>query len=136
MNENLPEETEASNLNTTKTSIDTTNSTDVPLDASGVFTGVASDTSNRTTIIVNVITDQNGTLTIQFSGDTLNWDISYDYNVVANTTLIKKLPTENKYARVIFTNTSLSDQTFIRLWTLLGHQQVDDNRKFSVFSRT
>lgn len=102
--------------------------------------GIVSANNNRTTIIPNgetwsgsaelnsyagimvqVTTDQDGTLYIEFSPDGNNWDTSisipYDASAINTPQPYYKL---QRYFRIRFTNTSGSDQTYFRLHTYCG----------------
>lgn len=97
------------------------NSTSTLLTNGSVFTGEWADVGDYDTISVAVKTDQNGYYSVQFSPDGTNVDSTltryYRTNQIEaphNFTITRR------YARVVFTNDSGSDQTYLRLQTLLG----------------
>lgn len=109
------------------------NSSTTPLNASTTFTGtadkMAADSffdstwfSNRksSSVVVAVLTDQDGTLYLEQSPDGTNWDSSLSYDVAANTNEVHRLTVTRQYFRVRFTNTSESNQTFFRLQSMTG----------------
>lgn len=102
-------------------SVDTNNSTTTPLNTLAVFTGTATDVSAYPDMIVSVATDQDGTYTIQFSTDGTNWDSTLTrYYRTGQINVPHRFVNTRKYMRVTFTNTSASNQTYLRLQTLLG----------------
>ena len=102
-------------------SVSTDNSTTTLLTASSVFTGEWEDVSKYESIVVAVKTDQNGTFTIQFSPDGVNQDSTLTrYYRTDQIEAPHRFTITRKYARIVFTNTSASDQTYIRLQTSLG----------------
>jgi len=102
-------------------SVDTNNSTTTPLNTLAVFTGTATDVSAYPDMVVSVATDQDGTYTIQFSTDGTNWDSTLTrYYRTAQINVPHRFVNTRKYMRVTFTNTSGSNQTYLRLQTLLG----------------
>lgn len=101
---------------------DTGNSTTKALDNGETFTGTAIPVSSYKSVTVAVLTDQSGTLKIQFSPDKSNWDSTLSYDVAANNNDVHQLEITRPYMRVTFTNDSGSDQTFLRMTTLIGEQ--------------
>ena len=98
------------------------NSTSTLLAASATFTGVSESSNKFPSIAVSVATDQNGTLYIEFSADGTNWDTSLSF--LYNTDRINPphiFEAVGRFCRVRFTNTSSSDQTYLRLFTTYGH---------------
>jgi hypothetical protein len=99
------------------------NSSDSPLTASSVFTGETEDVSAYDSIVVAVKTDQNGTFSVQFSTDGTNWDSTLTrYYRTDQIEAPHRFTITRKYARVVFTNTSASDQTYLRLQTTFGQK--------------
>lgn len=96
-----------------------TNSTSTPLLAGGVFTGT-SEQNDYPDVFVTCKTDQDGMLYVDMSIDGTNWDLSVPYNVSANTGEFHKLIKGNRYFRIRFTNTSTSNQTYLRIGTYYG----------------
>ncbi len=103
--------------------VDSGNSSTSPLNASAVFTGTWLDVSAYSEVVVSVATDQNGTYTIQFSPDGTNADSTLTrYYRTSNINPPQPFTVTRKYMRVTFTNTSASNQTYLRLQTLVGSQ--------------
>jgi len=97
------------------------NSTSTPLDAAATFTGTAEDVSGYNSVVIAVKTDQDGTYTIQFSTDGTNWDSTLTrYYRTTQIEAPHRFTVTRQYMRVTFTNTSASNQTFIRLQTSYG----------------
>lgn len=101
----------------------TVNATTTPLAAGASFTGTA-ELNDYNDVMVQVKTDQNGTYYMQFSPDGTNWDTSlsfeYDTSKINPPHILVKA---NRYFRIIFTNTSASAQTYLRLNTYYGSFQ-------------
>jgi hypothetical protein len=101
----------------------TSNSTTTALTNGSTFTGTWVDVSRWASIEVAVKTDQSGTYTLQFSPDGTNADSSLTYTyTIGNINAPKRLTITRRYARVTFTNNSGSNQTYIRLQTIVGDQ--------------
>lgn len=109
------------------------NSSTTILTASSTFTGesekMAADSwidkfwlrSRETdSVIVSVISDQDGILYLEQSTDGTNWDYSLPYDVNAAENDVHRITTSMKYFRARYTNTSASDQTYFRLQTTTG----------------
>lgn len=106
-----------------------TNSSSTATLASGAsFTGTATDVSSFGSITAAVLTDQNGTLYVEFSPDGTNWDSSIPYSVSAGLNEVHRLTVTRQYMRVRFTNTSASAQTYFRLQSLAGDQPILTSR--------
>lgn len=97
------------------------NSSTAALTSSSVFTGTAQDALGYDSLVVAVATDQDGTLQVQFSTDGTNWDSTLTrYYRTARINAPHRYTLTRRYFRVVFTNTSASNQTYFRLQTLLG----------------
>lgn len=98
----------------------TLNSSTTLLTASSTFTGTA-ELNDYPNVMVQVATDQNGTLYYDFSNDGTNWDTTltfyYDTNRINPPHNVVK---SYRYFRVRFKNTSTTDQTYLRLYTTYG----------------
>jgi len=103
--------------------VDAGNSTSAALLAAATFTGVALDVSAYTSVVVAALTDQSGTLQVQFSPDNVNWDSSLSFAVSANINEVHRITVTRQYCRVRFIN-GATNQGFLRLQTLLGAQQT------------
>lgn len=101
---------------------DSLNSSTTLLTAGNAFTGTWVDTAGNTGMTVAVKTDQNGTFTVQFSPDGVNQDSTLTrYYRTDQIEVPHRFTITRKYMRVVFTNTSASDQTYFRLQVLLGN---------------
>lgn len=99
------------------------NSSTTPLNSAGVFTGQWEDVSAYNSVTVAVKTDQNGYYTIQFSPDGTNADSTLTRYY--RTTQIEpphRFTITRRYMRVVFTNNSGSNQTYLRLQTMVGEK--------------
>lgn len=99
----------------------TGNSTATPLNAGATFTGTAVDVSAYPSITLAARTDQAGLMIVEFSTDNSNWDSALGYSVAANTNEVHRVVITRRYFRIKFTNTSASNQTFLRLQSIVGH---------------
>ena len=110
-------------INPLKPIVSTDNSTTTPLSSGTTYTGTWEDCSNFESVVVAVKTDQDGTYAIEFSPDGINIDSSltryYRTNQIEPP---HRFTVTRKYARIGFSNTSASDQTFLRLQTIYGAQ--------------
>ena len=104
--------------------VSSANSTSTPLNAGLTWTGSAEDVSKYPSVVVSCKTDQDGSLTIQFSTDGTNWDSVLTYTVTANLNEVHRISVSKKYVRATFTNTSAVNQTFLRLQVIYGSQQT------------
>lgn len=98
----------------------TANSSTTLLTASSTFTGTAEQNSYAD-VMIYISTDQNGTYYVEFSSDGTNWDTSLSFiydtsRINAPHTFVKGA----RYFRVRFTNTSTTDQTYLRLAVYYG----------------
>lgn len=96
------------------------NTTTTPLNAGATFTGTSVDVSAYPSIVVAARTDQPGTMVVEFSIDNTNWDSALTYSVSANTNEVHRVVITRRYFRIKFTNTSASNQTFLRLQCIIG----------------
>ena len=101
--------------------VSTLNSTSTPLVSAASFEGAWEDVSTYDSLVVAVKTDQNGVFKIEFSPDGVNLDSSLTrYYRTGQIEAPHRFTITRSYARVVFTNESLVDQTFIRLQTTFG----------------
>lgn len=113
----------ASPIATSNSDVSTSNSTTTLLNAGATFTGEWEDVSAYPSLTVAVKTDQNGTYTVQFSPDGTNADSNLTrYFRTNQIEAPHRFSVTRRYARIVFTNTSASNQTYLRLQTLLGEQ--------------
>lgn len=100
---------------------DALNSSTTPILAGGSFTGSWVDVGGYSDVVVAVKTDQNGSYAIQFSPDAVNVDSTLTrYYDTALINAPHRFTVTRKYYRVVFNNTSSSDQTILRLQSLYG----------------
>ena len=103
------------------TLVSTLNSTTTLLNAAATFTGAWEDVSGYESVSIAVATDQDGTFTIQFSPDGTNADGTLTrYYRTASINPPQAFAVTRKFMRVTFTNTSASNQTYLRLQTIIG----------------
>ena len=98
------------------------NSTTTPLNAGATFTGTGQDVLGCPSVVVAVLTDKDGSLYVDFSADNTNWDSSLTFTVTASLNEVHRISVSRRYVRVRFTNTSASNQTYIRLQAMGGSQ--------------
>lgn len=103
--------------------IDTSNSSETPLTNGSAFTGEWFEAGAYDSVTLSVSTDQNGTYSVQFSPDGTNVDSTLTrYYRTNQINVPHRFTITRKYMRVVFTNDSGSDQTFLRLQTILGQK--------------
>jgi hypothetical protein len=103
------------------------NSTLVPLSALHSFSGAYENVKNFTGISVLCKCDTSATLEIQHSTNGVDVDYTDTFSVSANTPIFKQVVLKSKYVKVRLINTSVSNQTYLRLFTkLLSHSAGDD----------
>ncbi|TFH41463.1 MAG: hypothetical protein E4H01_14945 [Lysobacterales bacterium] len=101
--------------------VSTVNSTSTLLNAGATFTGIAEDASRFASVVVAVATDQVGTFAVQFSINGTDWDSTLTrYYRTDTIEPPHRFTITRKYLRVTFTNTSASNQTYLRLQTMFG----------------
>jgi hypothetical protein len=102
--------------------------TTTPLNAGATYTGSA-ERYDSPDVIVSCKTDQNGKLYIDFSNDLVNWDTfpSTGFDVTAGVHEFHTAVKGPRWFRVRFTNTSASNQTYLRLYSYF-----DDARQINV----
>jgi hypothetical protein len=101
--------------------VSATNKTIVPLVSGGTFTGLA-EQNEYPDIYVSCITDQAGMLYFDFSNDGTNWNVfpPAGFTLAAGVHEAHKALKAGRYFRVRVTNTSGSNQTYLRLYTYYG----------------
>jgi len=101
--------------------ISTVNSSNVLLTSGSTFTGVWEDVTLYPALTISVSTDQDGTYQIQYSPDGVNVDSSLTrYYRTNQINVPHRFTNARGYMRIVFTNTTASDQTYLRLQTTLG----------------
>lgn len=101
--------------------VSVSNSTTTLLTNGSVFTGEWEDVSDYNSAVVAIKTDQNGTFSVQFSPDGTNQDSTLTrYYRTDHIEAPHRFTITRSYARVVFTNDSGSDQTYLRLQTTFG----------------
>jgi len=98
-----------------------TNNSTTPLNAGATYTGT-SELNRGGDIIASCKTDQAGKLYFEFSNDNTNWDSfpPSGFDVAAGIHEFHNAVKAVRYFRVKFTNTSVSNQTYLRLYTYFG----------------
>lgn len=107
---------------TNRNHVSTLNSTTSALNSGVSYTGTWEDVSNHSCIVVACLTDQAGTLQVQFSPDGTNADSTLNFTVSASTNEVHRIVVTRKYYRVVMNNTSASNQTYLRLQSIHGDQ--------------
>ena len=116
--------------------VDENNVSNTLLTASSTFTGMWTNVSAYSSIIVATKTNQNGKIYIDFSPDGVNTDSTLTrYYRTDQIEPPHRFTITRKYARIRFENTSASDQTYLRLQTLLGNQSDLNSPCDSVLSQ-
>lgn len=101
--------------------VSTVNSTSTLLNAGATFTGIAEDASRFGSVVVAVKTDQVGSFAVQFSINGTDWDSTLTrYYRTDTIEPPHRFIITRPYVRVTFTNTSASNQTYLRLVTSYG----------------
>lgn len=108
------------------------NSSSAPLDNGQTFVGAAADVSKYPSVLTACLTDQSGTMYVEFSTDGENWDSSIPFQIAANTNDVHRITVTRRYFRVRFVNDSGANQTFFRLQCLVGSQQQITSKLDSV----
>jgi hypothetical protein len=99
-------------------SISSKNSYSTPLNDGVTFTGQTEEIISWTSIFVSCATDQDCQLYVDHSSDGSNWDFT-DVIPITGTGGYVSLESKAKYFRVRLWNNSGSDQTYLRLQTIL-----------------
>jgi hypothetical protein len=101
--------------------LSSTNNSTTPLNAGATFTGTAEQNAYPD-VYVSCITDQAGTLFFDFSNDGTNWNVfpPAGFTLTANVHEAHKALKAGRYFRIRVTNTSGSNQTYLRLYTYFG----------------
>lgn len=101
--------------------VSTDNSSITLLTNGSVFTGEWEDVSDYNSVVVAAKTDQNGYYSVQFSPDGVNQDSTLTrYYRTDQIEAPHRFTITRSYCRVVFTNDSGSDQTYLRLQTTFG----------------
>ena len=103
--------------------VSTVNSTAAALAGGATFTGEWEDASNFSAVTIVVLSDQAGTLYLDFSPDRTNADSSLSYATLASQNEVHRVTVTRKYARVRFVN-GATPQTYMRLQTIFGAQTM------------
>jgi len=106
------------------------NSTNIILSSNDIFIGQGEDVVEYVCIILTIISNTDSIssgVSIQYSSDNINWDISENFTYFSNKNTLKKISNiSGRYFRIIYKNGSI-DQTFFRLQTILNLTQPTDN---------
>lgn len=99
------------------------NCTTTPLNNGATFTGSWVDVGQHDSLIVAVATDQNGTYSVQYSTDASNVDSTLTRHYrTGRINVPHRFTNGRRFARVVFTNNSGSNQTYLRLQTHVGNK--------------
>lgn len=99
--------------------ISQSNSSTIPIIAGATFTGDGEQCSDFSDIVISCKTDQDGVLYVDFSTDKSNWDSTLTYQVTASINEVHRLKVSKAFYRIRFNNSSASNQSFIRLQSLM-----------------
>ena len=99
-------------------------STFTPLVDGDFYCGPWFETSGFPSITIAALTDKASEGVLEFSPNASDVDEEITFDVAANTNFIRVYNLTRKFARVKLTNTSGSDQTFLRLQVILGYQDI------------
>lgn len=102
------------------------NSTTTALDNGATYTGTWFDATgyNYDSVVIACKTDQAGSLYIDFAVDAVNVDSTISFSVAAATNEVHRITITRQYFRIRFTNSSGSNQTYLRLQTIIGWNQL------------
>jgi hypothetical protein len=90
-------------------------STTAPIGANVTYTSGAESLSRATQITGSVFADEPGVISIQQSGDGVNWDIQTNFNVPANEGIAIEVDVISPFFQVVYTN-GMNPQTVFRLY--------------------
>ena len=108
------------------TEVSTANSTTTNLVNAAVFTGTSEDLTRFKGVTVFVYASHASAasgLSLEFSSNGTNWDLTYTSSVSATTALVRTLPTVGRYFRVVYTNGAVTTTT-LRLQTMFHSTYV------------
>jgi hypothetical protein len=107
--------------------VDRSNATTTPLGASETWTGEWIATTNYVQAVVDIVTDQSGTLFIELSADGVTVDHYHTYNILENTPEGHHYPSELElsFYRLKYTNGGTEQGTF-RLFSTLFTTSVEE----------
>jgi hypothetical protein len=111
-------------VSTDNLKVSTLNSTATPLNQAATWTGTWEDATGFNAITVTAKASHNGMLYIDFSPDGSNVDSTLTYNVITAVNEVHRLTVTRRYFRVRFLNNSSYNQTYLRLQTLKGNQNL------------
>lgn len=97
----------------------TKNTTTTPLNAGNTYTGTW-ELNPKTAVAIYLYTDQAGTLYVDFSKDGSNVDATLDFAFDATTNEVHNIKALRPFYRIRITNTSASNQTYLRAGARLG----------------
>lgn len=100
------------------------NRTTTPLVAGATFTGSFEETRGFTSIIISVKSDQTGYIYIDHSQDGSTVDLTTTFDLEAGYTDVHRVTTAMQFYRIRVYNSSTSDQTYLRVQTLLNNHTI------------
>jgi len=110
-------------------SIDQTNTSFVPLNVGEDFTGLYASTTNFSEILISVETDTTFELVINFSSDNgthVGIVETYTRTTPSTTALVYNVKPSLRYFQIVLTNTDATNQTYLRLTTILKSAVIYD----------
>lgn len=93
---------------------------DRPLLGSQSWTGDWYDISAHNSLVFSCKTDRDGVLYVDFSIDKTNVDSTIPFTVTASTNEVHRITVTRQFVRLRFSNTSVDDQTYLRIQALAG----------------
>ncbi len=97
----------------------TNNNTTTPLNASDTYTGTY-EICKRSTVAIYVLTDQDAMLYVDFSKDGTNTDATLTFSITASVNEVHNIKALRPYYRIRITNTSTSNETYLRAGVRMG----------------
>lgn len=94
--------------------------TTAPLASGATFTSDGYSVVEFSSLVVSCKTDKIGIIYVDLSTDNTNWDSTLSYEIAADINEVHRITITKKFARIRFTNTDATAQTYLRLQVLLG----------------
>jgi|LakMenEpi03Aug12_release.lakeMendotaPanAssembly.Ray.scaffolds.fasta_scaffold12271_4 hypothetical protein len=110
--------------------IDPANSYLFPLDSADSFSGAYTSNINFNEILISVETDTTFSLTVNFSSNGTDFGLerNFEVTVPSSTAFTYSIKPYLRYYQITLTNTSLSNQTYLRLETIQKSNGVNVGR--------
>jgi hypothetical protein len=107
--------------------ISTNNSSTTPLGAGGTFTGTSEDITGYSTIGIMAFSDKAGTVFIDYSTNSTNWDYTDSIPLAANTAITIQNEPHGQYYRIRLVNGGVA-QGVLRLQTIYQSLAMTQNK--------